>query len=184
MRATHSKSIATKQHISAMNMAELCGFRPFFNDAVRLRFCTTQTLQKTRHRSASAITSAITAGRLRMGQANDPLHRHRGYALSTYLDPEKEQATLRVVLGGLAAAVYGALAWSVPSHAAIASFHALALYLIYGVATRLIISRMQRQSNLRLAFTTVADQALLTVVLGAGGALTLPMLWAVFLFLI
>jgi hypothetical protein len=43
---------------------------------------------------------------------------------------------------------------------------------------------MQRQSNLRLAFTTVADQALLAVVLGAGGAHTLPMLWAVFLFLI
>jgi hypothetical protein len=113
-----------------------------------------------------------------MGQANDPLHRHRGYVWLPYLDPEKEQATLRVILGGLATAVYGALAWSAPTHAAIASFHALALYLIYGVATRLIISRMQRQSNLRLAFTTVADQALLTVVLGAGGALTLPMLWA------
>jgi diguanylate cyclase (GGDEF)-like protein len=119
-----------------------------------------------------------------MGQANDPLHRHRGYVWLPYLDPEKEQATLRVILGGLATAVYGAYAWSAPTHAAIASFHALALYLIYGVATRLIISRMQRQSNLRLAFTTVADQALLAVVLGAGGALTLPMLWAVFLFVI
>ena len=119
-----------------------------------------------------------------MGQANDPLHRQRGYVWLPHFDPEKEQATLRIILGGLATAVYGALAWSAPTPAAIASFHALALYLIYGVASCLIISRMQRQSNLRLAFTTVADQALLAVVLGVGGALTLPMLWAVFLFLI
>ena len=95
-----------------------------------------------------------------MGQAKDPLHRQRGYVWLTHLDPEKEQATLRVILGVLATAVYGALAWSAPTPAAIASFHALALYLIYGIATRLIISRMQRQSDLRLAFTTVADQAL------------------------
>ncbi|WP_235210677.1 GGDEF domain-containing protein [Caballeronia sordidicola] len=130
------------------------------------------------------ITFDITSGRLRMGQAKDPLHRQRGYVWSPHHDPEKEQATLRVILGGLAAAVYGVLAWSDPTPAAIASFHALALCLIYGVATRLIISKMQRQSDLRLACTTVADQVLLTVVLGAGGALTLPMLWAVFLFLI
>lgn len=119
-----------------------------------------------------------------MGQSNDPFHRQRGYVWSPHLDPEKEQATLRVILGGLATVAYAALAWSAPTSAAIASFHALALYLIYGVATRLIVSRMQRQSTLRLAFTTVADQALLTIILGAGGALTLPMLWAVFLFLI
>ena len=119
-----------------------------------------------------------------MGQANDPVQRPRGYVWSPNLDPEKEQATLRVILGSLALAVYGALAWSGSTSAVIASFHALTLYLIYGVATRLIISRMPRQSNLRLAFTTVADQALLAVILGAGGAFALPMLWAVFLFLI
>jgi diguanylate cyclase len=119
-----------------------------------------------------------------MGQANDPLYRQHGYQWSPYLDPEKEQATLRVILGALATAAYGALAWSDPTPAATASFHALAFYLTYGAGTRLIISRMQRQSNLRLAFTTVADQALLAVVLDAGGALTLPMLWALFLFLI
>lgn len=119
-----------------------------------------------------------------MGQANDPVQRPRGYVWSPHPDPEKEQATLRVIPGCLALAVYGALAWSGSTPAVIASFHALALYLIYGVATRPIISAMQRQSNLRLAFTTIADQALLAVILGAGGAFALPMLWAIFLFLI
>ena len=119
-----------------------------------------------------------------MGQANDPLQWPRGYVWSPHRDPEQEQATLRVILGGLAVAVYGTLAWSDPSPAATASLRAIVLYLVYGVALRIIIRRMPGQSKLRLGFATIADQVLLAVVLGAGGALTLPMLWAVFLFLI
>ncbi|MDP9158354.1 MAG: GGDEF domain-containing protein [Pseudomonadota bacterium] len=119
-----------------------------------------------------------------MGHSHDPVQRPRGYVWSPHRDPEREQATLRVALGGLAAVAYGAFAWFDPSPAATACFRVLALYLVYGVASRVIIGGMPRHSDVRLAITTIADQALLALILAAGGPLALPMLWAIFLFLI
>jgi diguanylate cyclase (GGDEF)-like protein len=119
-----------------------------------------------------------------MGQGNDPMQRARGYMWTAHRDPEKEQATLRIVLAVLALLAYAVLAWIDPIPAARGAVRALALYLLFGVVSFLIIARSRQASTLRLALTTILDQTLLAIVLAAGGALALPMLWAVFLFLI
>jgi predicted signal transduction protein with EAL and GGDEF domain len=119
-----------------------------------------------------------------MGQANNPAHRPRGYVWAPHRDPEKEQATLRVALSVLVLLVYGALTWFDPAPGARASLRALAIYVLFALAAFAITRGMNRASDLRLALTTIADQALLAYVLAAGGPLALPMLWAVFLFLI
>jgi diguanylate cyclase (GGDEF)-like protein len=119
-----------------------------------------------------------------MGQANNPAHRPRGYVWAPHRDPEKEQATLRAALAVLVLLIYGALTWFDPVPEARASLRALGLYVVFALVALVIIRRMNRASDLRLALTTVADQALLAYVLAAGGPLALPMLWAVFLFLI
>ena len=119
-----------------------------------------------------------------MEQAFDPIQRPHGYLWSPHRDPEKEQAILRVLLGGVVTAIYAVLAWldAVPYASTI--FYALAIYLAYGSASFLIVYRKAGPSPLRLMMTTVLDQALGAMVLAAGGASALPLLCAVFLFLI
>ncbi len=120
-----------------------------------------------------------------MGQAIERVQRPHGYVWSPHYEPEREQALLRMSLGALVTAGYGLLAWLDGGPAELASFHAVALYLAYGIVVYLLVNRANgSRSQLRLIVTTVLDQMLLMIVLAAGGPITLPMLWATFLCLI
>ena len=67
---------------------------------------------------------------------------------------------------------------------ALAVARLIALYVSYGAATLLIVSRMSTPSEKRLTVTTIADQTLLGLALAAGGAIALPLIWVMFWFLI
>lgn len=120
-----------------------------------------------------------------MRQAFDRAQRPHGYVWTPHSEPEREQALLRMLLGALVTAGYALLAWLDNGPAEVASFHAVALYLVYGIVVYVLVNRISaKRSQIRLIITTLLDQMLLMVVLAAGGPLTLPMLWAIFLCLI
>jgi hypothetical protein len=56
-------------------------------------------------------------------------------------------------------------------------------YVIFGALTWLVVDRMARPSRARLIVTTILDQAFIGALL-AVGPIALPMLWAIFWFLI
>jgi diguanylate cyclase len=118
-----------------------------------------------------------------MEQAHQPARRPHGFAWSEHRHPEREQATLRVGMGAAVLLAYGLFAWLVPSHGAALVTRLIAVYVSYGALTLLIVNRTS-PSRIRLAVTTVLDQALLGAALAVGGGIALPLLWVVFWFLI
>ncbi|SAK42762.1 diguanylate cyclase [Caballeronia hypogeia] len=119
-----------------------------------------------------------------MEQAHQADRRAYASALSGHRNPEREQATLRVWMGAVVLLAYGIFAWLRPSHDASMVTRLIAIYVTYGVITLLIVSRMKASSGKRLTVTTIADQALLGLALGSGGATALPLIWVMFWFLI
>lgn len=118
-----------------------------------------------------------------MEQAHRPARRPHGFSWSANRHPEREQATLRVGMGAAVLLAYGLYAWLFPSHSAAFVTRLIAVYVSYGTLTLLIVNRTP-PSRVRLAITTMLDQALLGTALGVGSATALPLLWAVFWFLI
>ncbi|KXU95700.1 diguanylate cyclase [Caballeronia megalochromosomata] len=119
-----------------------------------------------------------------MEQAHQPARRTYAFAWSEHRNPEREQATLRVWMGGAVLLAYGIFTWLRPSHDALLVTRLIALYASYGAVTLLIVSRMSAPSERRLTVTTIADQTLLGLALAAGGATALPLIWVMFWFLI
>lgn len=118
-----------------------------------------------------------------MEQAHQLARRH-AFAWSGSRNPEREQATLRVWMGAAVLLSYAIYAWLRPSPSATLVERMIALYVSYGAITLLVVSRMSAPSERRLIVTTVLDQALLGAMLLGGGVSALPLLWAVFWFLI
>ncbi|WP_244814881.1 GGDEF domain-containing protein [Caballeronia sp. Lep1P3] len=119
-----------------------------------------------------------------MEHAHPPERRAYAFAWAQHRHPEREQATLRVVLGACVLIAYCCYAWLFPSRDASMVARIVALYACYGALTLLVVNRASSPSQTRLVVTTIADQALLGAALAAGGASALPLLWVVFWFLI
>jgi diguanylate cyclase (GGDEF)-like protein len=117
-----------------------------------------------------------------MGQIIGRLRRSCNFVWSSDRDQEREQASLRVVLGAIVLGIYGVFAWFHPSGQARIAVILLASYVVYGGFTWLVVTRMARPSRIRLAVTTLLDQALIGSLL-ATGPVALPMIWAIFWFL-
>ncbi|WP_250473349.1 GGDEF domain-containing protein [Caballeronia sp. GAFFF1] len=119
-----------------------------------------------------------------MQQAHYPPRWPHAFAWAALRHPEREQATLRVVLGAAVLLAYACYAWLVPSRDASLVAQIVALYVFYGAVTLLIVTRMASPSKKRLVVTTIADQALVGAALAGGGETALPLLWVIFWFLI
>jgi diguanylate cyclase len=119
-----------------------------------------------------------------MEQVHRSARRPHVFMAGAQRNPEREQAMLRVGMGAAVLLAYLAYAWLYPSHEAWMVVRLVALYICYGTFTLLAASRAVRPSTARLCITTVADQAMVGVTLALGGAVALPMLWAMFWFLI
>ena len=119
-----------------------------------------------------------------MEQSHHRARRAHAFAWSGQRNPEREQATLRVWMGGAVLLAYGVFAWLQPSHELSMVVRVIALYVSYGAITLLIVSRMSSPSQVRLTATTIADQTVLGLALAAGGSIALPLLWVIFWFLI
>jgi diguanylate cyclase len=111
------------------------------------------------------------------------LHGSYDFVGSSQRNQEKEQAGLRVVLGAVVAVVYGVLAWFDPSRQASVAAFMIGIYVAYGALTWVVVDRMGRPSRSRLVVTTLLDQVFIGSLL-ATGPLAVPMIWAVFWFLI
>ncbi|VXC56320.1 Diguanylate cyclase [Burkholderia sp. 8Y] len=119
-----------------------------------------------------------------MQHAHQPPRWPHAFAWAALRHPEREQATLRVVLGAAVLLAYAGYAWLNPSRDASMVARIVALYVFYGAVTLLIVSRMASPSKKRLVVTSIADQAFVGAALAAGGEVGLPLLWVVFWFLI
>lgn len=110
----------------------------------------------------------------------------RGKALfGDYQDqPEKEQATLRIALGAVALLLYVFYALIHPSAAGFATMAMVALYVVFGVASYVLLLVQKRRSVWRLAATTCVDQGMVIAALLIGGRAALPLLFVVFWFLV
>jgi hypothetical protein len=118
-----------------------------------------------------------------MRQVARLLHGSYDFVWSSERNQEKEQASLRVALGAIVVIVYGVFAWLNPSRQATVAALLLVSYVIFGALTWLVVDRMARPSRARLIVTTILDQAFIGALL-AVGPIALPMLWAIFWFLI
>lgn len=98
--------------------------------------------------------------------------------------PEREQAVLRMALAPIVLLAYLAVALLQSTPAAYATCSVLAFYLAYGVATYVAVRRKPSPSRIRLGITTVIDQACVIMALAVGGRVSLPLLWAMFWFLV
>ncbi|KND60780.1 diguanylate cyclase/phosphodiesterase (GGDEF & EAL domain) with PAS/PAC sensor(s) [Candidatus Burkholderia verschuerenii] len=121
-----------------------------------------------------------------MEQAYQPARRTHGFAWAGNRHPEREQAMLRVGMGVAVLLAFGAYAWLVPSQASVAVTRLIAAYVCYGALTLFVVNRSASASasKARLVVTTVADQGFVGVALAIGGTAALPLLWAMFWFLI
>jgi diguanylate cyclase len=119
-----------------------------------------------------------------MEQAHHPARRAYGFPWSEHRNPEREQATLRIWMGAAVLAAYAAFAWLHPAHDAVLVARIVALYVVYGGVTLLVVNRRTSPSRARLTATTIADQSILGLALAAGGATALPLIWVMFWFLI
>ncbi len=119
-----------------------------------------------------------------MEQAHQPVRRPSGLAWAGQGNPEREQAALRVWMGAAVLLAYGAYAWRFPSHEAMLVTRVIAMYVCYGAGTLLLVNRVSSASGKRLTMTTIVDQSFVGLLLAVGGAAALPLLWAMFWFLI
>ncbi len=99
-------------------------------------------------------------------------------------NPEKEQAVLRVSLGGIVVLAYLVAASVYQSKSVHVTTLMSACYVVYGVATYIAATAGPRRSPLRLTLTTIADQAALIALMALGGRAALPLLWVIFWFLV
>jgi diguanylate cyclase (GGDEF)-like protein len=119
-----------------------------------------------------------------MEQTRIPAHRSSSFFWSSHGNPEREQAALRVSMGGVVLLGYAAFAWLRPSAYTSIAVGMIALYVAYGVLGLWVVRGTTRGSPLWLAASTVADQFMLALFLGIGGPVSLPLLWVMFWFLI
>jgi diguanylate cyclase (GGDEF)-like protein len=99
-------------------------------------------------------------------------------------NPEKEQAVLRVTLGTVVLLAYLTVAIVSHSRNAYATLVMVALYVTFGLMTYVAVTVAPARSRLRLTLATLADQTILLGALAVGGQAALPLLWAVFWFLV
>lgn len=98
--------------------------------------------------------------------------------------PELEQALLRVYLGPLPLFAYAAVALFRPAPEAYPIVLACLFYVVFSVATHAAVISTPAPSRLRLIVTTITDQASVLILLAVGGELALPMVWALFWFVV
>lgn len=110
----------------------------------------------------------------------------RGKALlGGYHDqPEKEQAALRIALGAVALVLYIGYTLMHPTATNIATVAMVALYVLFGVLSYVVLLLQPRRSMWRLAVTTCVDQGMVIAALAIGGRSALPLLFVVFWFLV
>lgn len=110
----------------------------------------------------------------------------RGKALlGGYQDqPEREQAALRIALGAVALLLYVGYTLLHPTTATIATMAMVALYVLFGIASYVVLVIRPGRSVLRLAITTCVDQGMVIAALLIGGRSALPLLFVVFWFLV
>ncbi|MFX1676754.1 GGDEF domain-containing protein [Paraburkholderia sp. A2WS-5] len=108
----------------------------------------------------------------------------QGFLGAFQKNPEKEQAVLRVSLGGLVFLAYLAAASVYRTKNIYETTALVALYVAYGGVTYIAATVAPGRSRRRLTLTTFADQSLLIALLAVGGQATLPLLWVVFWFLV
>lgn len=119
-----------------------------------------------------------------MGEAYSHSWPGQGFLGAFQKNPEKEQAVLRVSLGGLVFLAYLAAASVYRTKNIDETTALVALYVAFGGVTYIAATVAPQRSRLRLTITTIADQALLIALFAVGGQATLPLLWVVFWFLV
>lgn len=119
-----------------------------------------------------------------MGEAYPHSWPGQGFLGAFPKNPEKEQAVLRISLGGVVFLVYLAVAAVYHTKHLYVTTALVALYVAFGGVTYIATTVAPQRSPLRLTVTTIADQALLIALLAVGGQAGLPLLWVVFWFLV
>ena len=119
-----------------------------------------------------------------MGEAHSHSWPAQGFLGAFPKNPEKEQAVLRISLGGVVLLAYVAAASIYHTKPVYETTALVALYVAFGGLTYVATTLAPERSRLRLTLTTFADQALLIALLAVGGEVSLPLLWVVFWFLV
>ncbi|CAM2169429.1 GGDEF domain-containing protein [Paraburkholderia sacchari] len=119
-----------------------------------------------------------------MGEAYSHSWPGQGFLGAFQQNPEKEQAVLRVSLGGVVFLAYLAAALVYRTRHIHETAALVAFYVAYGGVTYIAATVAPGRSPQRLTLTTFADQTLLIALLAVGGQATLPLLWGAFWFLV
>ncbi|MCG5075199.1 GGDEF domain-containing protein [Paraburkholderia sp. RG36] len=119
-----------------------------------------------------------------MGEAHSHSWPGQGFLGAFLKTPEKEQAVLRVSLGGVVLLAYLVAASVYRTRSIYETTALVALYVAFGGLTYVAATVAPERSRLRLPLTTISDQALLIALLAVGGQVALPLLWVVFWFLV